>query len=189
MIAYIKGIVKQINLDIIIVENSGVGYNIFFNRPEKLSLQDEVLIYIFQRLSEDEISLFGFLSLEELTFFKKLISVKGIGPKSAMNIMANVNLPSLINAIEHNDQGYLRSINGIGPKSAAQIILDLKGKLDFINEEKKNNIFVNLEQSLQSLGYKSAEITKITKELKEYENESEEFVLKKALQMLASRRG
>ncbi len=189
MIAYIKGLVTNISLNSIIIENNGIGYEVFFSRPEKVSLNQEILIYTYQKVAEDELSLYGFLSREDLTFFSKLLSVKGIGAKSAINILSKTNLNSLVNAIESGDQNYLKTINGIGAKSAGQIVLDLKGKLDFVSENTNNLVFENLSESLRYLGYKTNEIQAITKQLSDYQNEKEEFILKKALQLLAARRG
>ncbi|MFV0254967.1 MAG: Holliday junction branch migration protein RuvA [Erysipelotrichaceae bacterium] len=189
MIAYIKGIITNVELDRIIVENQGIGYEIYFSRPERVSINDEVKIYTYQKVAEDELSLFGFLDKRNLDFFIKLLSVKGIGAKSANNIIANSNLDTLVAAINADDLNYLKTINGIGNKSAAQIILDLKGKLAISSNEIKVPVFESLKESLKYLGYKSSQINSIIMQLSEYEFESEEVVLKKALQLLASKRG
>lgn len=189
MIAYIKGRITGIELDKIVVENNGIGYEIYFSRPEQVNINDDVLVYTFQRVAEDDLSLYGFLDKKNLEFFIKLLSVKGIGAKSANNIMANSNIDTLVNAINNDDVTYLKTINGIGNKSASQIILDLKGKLAVASKEVRIPVFDSLKESLKYLGYKSVEINSIVKQLSEYENESEDVVLKKALQLLASKRG
>lgn len=188
MITYVKGIISEIYLDHIVVENNGLGYLIYFNKSDLVSEGQEMCIYTFQKVSEDALDLFGFLTKEELNFFLRLLKVKGIGAKSAMNIMTNTNLTSLIQAIEVSDVDYLRSINGIGEKSAAQIILDLKGKFNFDDKNVNENILTNVEESLKSLGYRRTEIQKIAKELRQSNESSEQAILKQALQLLAAKR-
>lgn len=189
MIAYIKGTITNIELDKIILENNDIGYEIYFSRPERVNVGDNITVYTYQRVAEDDLSLFGFLDKRNLEFFIKLLSVKGIGAKSANNIIANSNLDTLVNAINSDDISYLKTINGIGNKSASQIILDLKGKLAVDKKELSIPVFDSLKESLKYLGYKNAEINSIITQLSEYSEESEEFVLKKALQLLASKRG
>ena len=129
MIAFIKGIIFSYTLNTVIVENNGVGYEIFFAHPDSIRLNQEVMIYTYHHIREDENSLFGFLSIEEKELFEKLIGVKGIGPKTAMGILGASSLDQLINSIEQGEVNALKKIPGIGAKAASQIILDLKGKL------------------------------------------------------------
>ena len=189
MIAYIKGKVTQINLDCLIVECGGIGYQIFFAHPENVSLEQEIQLHTYHKVAEDEQSLYGFDKPYELNFFKQLIAVKGIGAKSAMNILAKVNIDSLITAIGSGNIDFLRSIGGIGAKSAAQIILDLQGKLTFSDNSENALTYSVLQDSLRSLGYKAAEIAGITEALTDIADKSETEILKEALQLLAKQRG
>jgi Holliday junction DNA helicase RuvA len=188
MIAYIRGKVVQINIDSLIVETRDIGYEIFFARPERVSIDQEIKLYTYHKLSEDEDSLYGFESHNDLNFFKQLLSVKGIGAKSAMNIFGQVNVQQLMEAIIANDIDFLRHISGIGPKSAAQILLDLSGKLAITENTAKSLVISSLHDSLQSLGYRSQEIAVITGQLADIEDLDEAEVLKQALQLLAKRR-
>ncbi len=189
MIAYIKGKVVKINIDSLIIENNNIGYEVFFARPENVSLDQEIQLFTYQKIAEDEQSLYGFTRPADLSFFKQLVSVKGIGAKSAMNIFAKVNVDSLIAAINDSNVDFLRSISGIGAKSAAQIILDLQGKLALSPNSETSLAFSTLQDSLRSLGYKAGEIAALSEQLKDVRDLDETQLLKKALQLLASKRG
>jgi Holliday junction DNA helicase RuvA len=189
MIAYIKGIITQINIDSLIIENHNIGYEVFFARPESVSLNQEIQLFTYHKLAEDESSLYGFSKAADLRFFKQLLSVKGIGAKSAMIILAKVNIDRLMSAIAASDIDFLKSISGVGNKSASQIILDLQGKLTVSNENIDVTVLSSLQDSLRSLGYRPAEIAGITEHLVDVEGQSEAEILKQALQLLAKRRG
>lgn len=189
MIAYIKGVITQINIDSLLIENNNVGYEVFFARPENVSLNQEIKLFTYHKVSEDEESLYGFMTESQLKFFKQLLSVKGIGAKSAMNIFSKVNIENLIEAISNNDVDFLQSISGIGAKSAAQIILDLSGKLSVGKDIENSLTLSSLFDSLKSLGYKNNEINTIIQKLSDINEKSESEILKEALQLLAKNRG
>ncbi len=189
MIAFIKGTVFSYGIDWVIVDVNGVGYKIFFGHPEILTLNKDILIYTYQHVREDEISLYGFTSKEENDLFLKLINVKGIGPKIAMNVVSKANYKDIINSIENNDIAFLKSMPGIGAKAASQIILDLKGKL--VNEQIDNKISSAINDALEglkSLGYKQGELNSITNNLMEYQNLSSDEYLKIGLQLLMKKK-
>jgi len=188
MIAYIKGTVVHINIDSLIIENNDIGYEVFFARPERVNVNQEIKLFTYHKVAEEEDSLYGFENQSDLNFFKQLLSVKGIGAKSAMNIFAQVNIQQLITAISTNDIDFLRNISGIGPKSAAQILLDLAGKLALSENTSKSLAISSLSDSLRSLGYKSQEIAVITGQLADIDDLDEAEVLRQALQLLAKRR-
>ena len=169
MIEYIKGELVIIGLDYIVIENSGIGYHINYINNSKLMLNESYQIFTYQHIREDENTLYGFLSIDEREFFKRLISVKGLGPKTAMNIFSAITLEQLINAIENNDVALLKKLPKIGAKTASQIVLDLKGKLvviDNIKSVSNNNINDALE-ALKSLGYKASELNNVSNIFKE----------------------
>ena len=95
MIGFIKGRVHALGSDQILVDHDGIGFRINFNRPERLKIDEEVTIYTYQNVREDEISLFGFLSLREYELFVKLITVKGLGPKIASGILAKASFDDI----------------------------------------------------------------------------------------------
>lgn len=190
MIAFVKGRVSSIGEDHVIVENNGIGYYIHFSKTNDLQMNDDIKIYIYHHIREDANDLFGFSSMLERNTFLKLISVRGVGPKTAINIMANVEVGELVSAIEGEDINYLKKLPGIGPKSAKQIVLDLKGKLasDALPQVQNNELNDALE-GLKQLGYNNNDLKSIEAKLKENKDLSAEDYMKKALKLLAKRRG
>ncbi len=162
MYSYIKGIVKEIDSSYIVVDNNGIGYLIYTANPYSFNIDEEYMIYLYQFVREDEISLYGFKSLEEKNLFLKLTSVKGLGCKMALPMIASGSTEGIIDAIERENILYLKKFPKIGDKVARQIILDLKGKLVPKSEVQTNN-FEELTEALKSLGYKTSDINKITK--------------------------
>ncbi len=190
MIGFIKGKVHSYGLDYVLIENNGIGYHVFFAHPDSIVLNQDVMIYTYQHVKEDEISLFGFISNEEKNLFMNLISVKGVGPKTALNILAATKVEHLISAIENSDLSILKKLPGIGAKTASQIILDLKGKLiqDVAKEGKKNINYEDAISGLKSLGYKASELQFISKELSSKENLSTDELIKEGLKLLLKRK-
>ena len=192
MIAYIKGTVHAYGMDYVILENNGIGFRINYMHPETLSLNKEMTIYTYQHVREDEISLFGFVSEEEYDIFMQLINVKGIGPKSASNVLAVINPAKLVSIIEDNDVAALKKLPGIGAKAASQIILDLKGKLVAKEVETKAAHSPELEDALaalKSLGYKPAEVNAVVKELENQKLKTAEDYIRVGLSLLMKRKG
>lgn len=191
MIAFIKGKVHSFTLDWVILDCGNIGYKIYFAHPEKLKLNEEVLLYTYQYIREDEHSLFGFLSQTDFDLFTKLISVKGVGCKTANSIFASSNTDRLIQAIEVSDIDYLKKLPGIGAKTASQIILDLKGKL--VSEHKEDSrlskSLLDIFDALKSLGYKQAELNPLVKQLEKSTDQSTDALLKLSLQILGQKRG
>ena len=192
MIAFIKGIIHSYSNDSLIIENNGIGYRIYISNPQSVRLNSEVILYTYQHVREDAITLFGFKTMEEHDLFLQLISVKGVGPKTALAMLAVCPVKQMIEAIEHNDVKLLKSLPGIGAKSASQIVLDLKGKLvEEVSEiqVKENAELVDAIEALKALGYKNAEINSIKKELSEESFATSDQYIRKALSILAKRKG
>ncbi len=161
MYEYIKGIVVAVDSNAIILEVAGIGYCIFTASPYSFEIGIEYKLYVYQHVREDEISLYGFKTKEEKDLFLKLTSVKGLGCKMALPILAS-NVSGVIDAIERENILYLKKFPKIGDKVARQIILDLKGKLVETNQNVNTlDSFSELTLALNSLGYKSADIKKI----------------------------
>ena len=163
MYGYIKGKVTKICPKYIICDNNGIGYLIIVGNPYSYKLNEDYTIYTYQAVRDDGIELYGFIHEDEKELFLKLISVNGIGPKSALSIVASGSVKEIINAIEARNDRYLRKFPGIGQKASQQIILDLRGKLDF--ESKANNTTNELNDALISLGYKQKDVDKVCKKL------------------------
>ena len=132
MLAYIKGILEIKTKGYIVVEAGGLGYKIFM--PESTiakagNIGDKVQIHTFMRVREDDVSLYGFLTNEELRMFELLLSVSGIGAKGALGILSNITPSQFALAVISNDVAILKKVPGIGPKTAQRAILELKDKL------------------------------------------------------------
>ena len=168
MYNYIIGKVTEIGSNFITVDNNGVGYNIYTPNPYSFEENKDYKVYLYQYIREDEISLYGFKNSEEKDLFLKLISVKGLGPKMALPIIAMGSLSGISDAINRENILYLKKFPKIGDKLAKQMILDLKGKLEFIGCEIDNSSD-ELIEVLKGLGYKDKDIkgiiSKVNKEL------------------------
>lgn len=161
MYGYIKGVVTEIECNYIILENNDIGYTIYVANPYTYKLNNTYKVYTYVKIGEDEHTLYGFMEKEEKDLFLKLISVKGLGCKMALPILATGSINGIIDAIDRENILYLKKFPKIGDKVARQIILDLKGKLtlsDNINLVNNNNELIEV---LTSLGYKNADIKKV----------------------------
>ena len=130
MIQFIKGIISYISDTSIILNCHDVGFLITMPASDLFSLKEgsEITIYTHMAVKEDDISLFGFLNMEELSMFRKLISVSGIGPKGAIGILSHISVEELIMAISAGDAKLIAGSKGIGLKTAQKLVVDLKGK-------------------------------------------------------------
>ncbi len=180
--AYILGKITEIKPSYIVVENNGVGYLIISPNPYNYHIDEEVQIFTHHYVREDINNLYGFKSLESKELFIRLIGVSGIGPKSALSILATDQIHETILAIEESNVKYLMKFPGIGLKSAQQIILDLKGKLVEEDEELLPTHKNDVEDALNALGYSKTEIRKVMKKLDH--DQTVEIMIKQALQML-----
>lgn len=179
MYNYIKGVITEINSNYICVENNGIGYFIYSANPYSYELNNEYKVYIYQNVREDELSLYGFKTLEEKELFLKLIEVKGLGPKMALPMLATGSINGITDAIERENILYLKKFPKIGDKVARQIILDLKGKLVSNNADTNTN--EELVEALQALGYKLVDIKKVLPNITEEKIEDQ---IKEALKLL-----
>lgn len=174
MFSYIKGKLVSKLVNYIIVEVGGIGFKIFMSTSSisKLNENEEVKIHTYMQVKEDDISLYGFITSEELRMFELLISVSGIGAKSAITMLSSITPSSFALAIISNDIKSLTKIPGIGNKTAQRIVLELKDKLKTEesisndNEEiivaiKDDNKSSEAVQALKVLGYTNSEIEKV----------------------------
>ena len=168
MYSYIKGIVNEIDSNFIVLDNNGIGYQIYTPNPYSFSMGETYKVFLYQLVREDELSLYGFKTKEEKDLFLKLIEVKGLGCKMALPMLATGSTEGIIDAIERENILYLKKFPKIGDKVARQIILDLKGKLVSSNEVKSTTKdYSELIEALKSLGYKNSDINKILPNIKE----------------------
>ena len=161
MYDYIIGKISYIKNNAIVVDNSGIGYLVYVSNPYSFEINNEYKVYIYQHITEDENTLYGFKTIEEKELFLKLISVKGLGCKMALPILAVGQIDGIMDAIERENILYLKKFPKIGDKLARQMILDLKGKLEFIGvgiSDDQISTENELKEVLLGLGYKEKEI-------------------------------
>ena len=181
MYEYIKGKITDINSTYITLENNNIGYAIYTGNPYYYQLDKEYKVYIYTQIKEDEHLLFGFKDQNEKDLFLKLISVKGLGPKMAMPILATGSITNIEQAIEKEDINYLKKFPKRGDKVARQIILDLKGKLAKQDQTNINNS-QELILVLENLGYKNNDIKKVIPSVNT--NNTLEEQIKEALKLM-----
>lgn len=165
MYAYILGVISEIQPTNVVLDNQGIGYLIVTPNPYIYKLGENVKMYIHHHVREDQDTLYGFDTKESRNLFEELISVSGIGPKSALSILASGKPDQIEYAIENQDVKFLTKFPGIGPKSAQQIILDLKGKLDKKAMEVTSNQKDEVQEALMALGYSASELRKVLTKL------------------------
>lgn len=172
MISSLNGEISRVGNNFIEVEVAGVGYLVWcgLNFLKKRNIGEKMKVYTYQSVSENDISLFGFETIDEVNLFKMLISVSGVGPKSGAQIMGQVESFEIVKAIGNADVGFFEKIKGIGKKTAQRIIIDLKskigglGELDLSKDEGKaveDDLFLSLKQ----LGFERKEIEKVVVKL------------------------
>ena len=193
MYEYFNGELADILPTAIVIDVHGVGYQVVFANPYRLqdSLKKQIKVLVQQVVREDSITLYGFISSEERELFQRLISVSGIGPKSAMSILANDDTEGFVNAVESGNVTYLTKFPGVGKKTAQQIILDLKGKFEALPEETTKAVVSTNQATLEEakdallgLGYSAKEITKIWKSLEAAAPSTTQEALKVAFKLL-----
>lgn len=201
MYSYIKGILTDMGEDLIVVEANGIGYNIhttsqtFQYLP---SVGEEVKVYTYLHIREDAMMLYGFLTKDDLSVFKLLIGVSGIGPKGALGILSVMTTDDLRFAVLGDDAKAIAKAPGVGGKTAQRLILELKDKLSLEDafELKTEHVKIQAEgnakgakneavQALVALGYSSSEALKAINGIEITENTDVEDILKAALKNMA----
>lgn len=202
MYSYIKGVLTEMMDDTIVVETGNIGYNILV--PGQVldylpSIGEEVKIYTYTYVREDQIGLFGFLTRDDLSVFKLLIGVSGIGPKGALAVLSAMSADDLRFAVLGDDAKAIEKVPGIGKKTAQRLIIELKDKLSLEDAfesalEKSTTPAVPLEKNdlrseailaLTALGYGAQEATRAVRAVPVDENTEVETILKEALKQMA----
>ncbi len=203
MYDYIKGQVTRVTPEYVVIEQQGIGYQIYTPNPFVFHKGEEVIqIFTHLHVREDAHQLMGFPTLPQRELFRKLILVSGIGPKGALAILASGEPNHVIQAIEREDEAFLVKFPGVGKKTARQMILDLKGKLnDLIDielldytevepslfSEESDHELEEAMLALAALGYSERELSKIRSTLKDSKDlTTTDAYMKKALQLLFS---
>ena len=208
MLAYIKGKLEMKMTGYVVIDVGGLGYKVFMSESsiENLGkIGDTVKVHTYYRVREDDISIYGFNTLEELKMFELLLGVSGVGARTALTMLATCTPSEFALAVVSEDIKVLTSIPGIGPKSAKRIILELKDKIkkeqgieaikEQINKKQEDDIKFNeaieikekIDEAiaaLQVLGYNKKEIEKVFKKL-DYKELSTQELIKKGLVLLS----
>jgi Holliday junction DNA helicase RuvA len=165
MISTLRGI-PHISLDrksVVIETSGGVGYLVFVTPQCASTMQDgkEVVVFTFLRVAEGVMDLYGFESLEAKSLFERLISVSGVGPKTALGVLASGSLSSLEDALSRGDVSYLTSVQGIGKKTAERLVVELKGKMVSGIQVFGAQPLQEAAEALISMGYTLGDVQKI----------------------------
>ena len=192
MIYLLRGVIACKEIGTVVVDVGGVGYGVTVPLSTYYDLGavgEKVELKIHTSHRENSIELFGFLTDEEKKLFEKLISVSGIGPKAATNVLSNISVPELVRSITNGNLAQ-RKIRGIGAKTATKIVNELKDKLDdlAVDEESSisNTMLNDTVSALLNLGYTRSEVEKKTSEIKKIieVSESIEDILKDSLKVI-----
>ena len=198
MINFVSGKLREILSDKIVVETNGIGFGIYFpasnfaNLPE---IDGDIKVFTYMHVKEEEMSLYGFITREDREMFLKLLTVNGVGPKGALNIISNLGFSTLMKAIGNEDSKLISSVSGIGSKTASKICIELgdkvrkmnfEGKVDVIkknNQEAKKLSVVKDEvvEAMVKLGFKEAKAREILNSLTLDGTETSGDILKLAL--------
>ena len=199
MITYVKGELVEINDNNIVVECYGIGYEIMV--PSSVlsglpSIGEMVKIFTYQNVKEDALDLYGFLTKDDLTIFKLLITVNGIGPKGALNILTVISPDELRLAVLSDDVKAIQKAPGIGGKTAHKLIIELKDKLSIEDVITKGATRIDVAlpsqsardeaiEALVSLGYSSSEAIRAVRAVTDADSMDSEQLLKAALKQIA----
>ncbi len=205
VISYIRGSLTEVEGEIIVVEASSVGYNIHV--PVSLlevlpPIGSEVKIYTYLRVSEDAMTLYGFGSRQELSMFKELLGVNGVGPKGALGVLSALGIANLRVAVAAGDARAIAKAPGIGLKTAQKVILELKDRISMEDalyglSEPQGGMGQKADteglldgakeavEALTALGYSASEAAKAVRRVERAESMTPEAVLKAALKYLA----
>ena len=149
MISFLIGVIEEKSENSVILDVNGIGFQLFVSNNSLVTLPKQgetAKIFTYMAVREDDISLFGFSTLEERNLFNKLIMVSGIGPKVAISILSGLSISDLTLAIIKEDVKLLSKIKGLGKKTAERICLELKDKLDPLKTDEENNFAVDYDE-------------------------------------------
>jgi Holliday junction DNA helicase RuvA len=194
MIAYLRGVLFDINEDTIIIDVNGVGYEVFTHSRTFAALPpkgSDMFLHTFLQVLDNEFKLYGFLFKPELDLFKLLLGVSGIGARAALNILSAMNPEKFYYAIASGDEKSLTTIPGIGKKTAQRLCFELREKIDKpiqTGKQDGDNTITDVLEALEALGYSRTEVLPAVLELRDsgqLENNKVEQILKQVLKIKA----
>jgi Holliday junction DNA helicase RuvA len=191
MIAYLIGTVQFVSPAFVILNVGGVGYEVFLpvSSLRRVTSGDELAVFIYTYVKEDQLKLFGFDSLVDRDMFTLLLSISGVGPKAAMAILSSGSSTQIHKAVAEANVGFFTHVKGLGKKTAQKIIIELKTKLGSIkeldlNEEIENDFPNDVVEALIGFGFAKKDIIKV---LEKMDSElPEDRLMKLAIQKLGS---
>jgi Holliday junction DNA helicase RuvA len=191
MISYLQGTIQSTGKDIIVVlTTGGIGYEVQLIPARALTLRtgEPTGLHTYLRVTDSSHTLFGFFDLQEKAFFELLLTVSGVGPKSAMNILALGSIDDISAAIARKDVKYLTAVQGMGKKTAERLVVELQQKISAVSthtdEDVQGTIMGEVIDALTAMGYAKSDAVQVTKQL-DMQNKKIEQVLKEALKLLA----
>jgi len=192
MISYLEGKIIEKNEKFFTVNVGGVGYRVFSHQrilDEMPPVNQDIIVWTHLYVREDALDLYGFLDKEELEFFETLISVSGIGPKSALGILEAASVNNLKQAIVSEDETFFTKVSGVGKKTAQRLILELKNKLSKQFTPLKGSDSAEMAEAMDALvglGYKERDARKIMQEIPK-DIKGVEAKVKEALKILGKK--
>jgi len=194
MISFLSGklILKQ-NNKIHVLTSSGVGYEVHVSAPffVELRIDQEIQLHTYLKVSENAMELFGFRNADEKEFFELLISVSGVGPKTALNVLALGSMEQIQSAIARGDVSYLTQVSGIGKKTAERLVVELKSKMvergtgNEGGRVENSEVLGEVVEALVGMGYSREEARVAVKDLSPKDKDVS-TLLKKALRLLSN---
>lgn len=190
MIASLTGNVVELTYNSAVIEVGGVGYlvNITSDTASQLLVGEKTTLKTVLVVREDSLTLFGFLGTDELTIFELLLSVSGVGPKSALSVMGELSVAEIVSAVVSEDDESFRKVSGIGAKTAKLIVLNLADKLSAFNVSKLTEGGISVVSGLTSLGWSDKDARQAVQEVHKA-GQSDSETLKLALRQLGELKG
>ena len=192
MIAHIEGTILHKNEKFLVVDTGGVGYKVFttIDTSNSCAIGEKASFWTYTAVRETAIDIYGFLDMEEMSFFELLLDVSGIGPKSALSIITVASVGTLKKAIATGDTSYLNKVSGIGKKTAEKIVIELRDKLHAHKGEDGAPSVLRGEsdivEALKSLGYSQGEARDVLKQIP-HSIEGTNARIKEALRILGGK--
>lgn len=192
MIAGLEGSLEQVNTDSVVIRVAGVSFQVYTpsaTLADLGSIGDRVHLHTHLHWKEDSTALYGFTTSQELDLFKMLITVSGVGPKSALSVLSSLKPDDLVSAILNSDADLIAQSPGIGKKTASRVILDLKGKMEKdwggMVGGRSTGDNADIVAALTNLGYSPADASRAAAALPRSEDLSLEDKIRLALRHLA----
>jgi Holliday junction DNA helicase RuvA len=193
MYEFMQGRIAAVTPNFIVINVNGIGYRLLVANPYQFSDGQDVTVYVQLIIRDNDQSMYGFADANEKQTFNQLLSVTGIGPKSALAILANASTEGLANAIAQDDVRFLTKFPGIGKKTAQQIILDLKGKIDapgpllqeLLPQQPDNAQLADALAALVALGYPQKQVDKLAGQLENSSAKTTDAYMRLGLSLLS----